>query len=243
MCACVGERRLSSTLNALSSVAKLSFGMAMSMSSSSVGSGANNGVIGTGNLPTSATTDTLISPKSNRRHITCPSSLANQNHSPLLGGENQYYCGGENQYHRSASAPEATQTSANQNHRTVYRECSNGPINTSGVEIVVDPSSGCSATLDAVDSSTVIGEEHDADKTEASGHLLRTSTAVNYPFVINTDDEDNDDDMCNGDVTRQHHNDNHNDTARDGVRENVRSRSNHQQQQGNKTKYYLTSYC
>ena len=58
-----GERRMSSTLNALSSVAKLSFGMAMSMSSGSIGS--------TAALPT---TDTLISPNCGRRHIACPTT-------------------------------------------------------------------------------------------------------------------------------------------------------------------------
>lgn len=60
---------MSNTLNALSSVAKLSFGMAMSMSSGSIGSSCNTTT--TNVLPT---TDTQISPNCGRRHVTYSTS-------------------------------------------------------------------------------------------------------------------------------------------------------------------------
>jgi hypothetical protein len=56
---------MSNTLNALSSVAKLSFGMAMSMSSGSLGSSSNTTT--TNVLPT---IDTQLSPSCGRRHVT-----------------------------------------------------------------------------------------------------------------------------------------------------------------------------
>lgn len=60
---------MSNTLNALSSVAKLSFGMAMSMSSGSIGSSCNTTT--TNVLPTA---DTQISPSCGRRHVTYSTS-------------------------------------------------------------------------------------------------------------------------------------------------------------------------